>query len=72
MENVREFLKSLKGKNIEEVKQIADNNDIQYEHNAETEEEFENIEFLIVGYSNVFAIFKNGIMVDWEYSLEND
>ena len=62
-----EFLKVFKGKTVEEVEEIANNNNIQNEHLKETEFQVESIALLISGIEcTAYILFDEGVAFDWE------
>ena len=68
---MKEFLKAMMGKSVEEVMAIAEAKGFEFEYHAQTEDDFASMDFEFSGYDAYLVFDEEGIVDDWScYSLE--
>ena len=64
---MKDFLKAMIGKSVEEVMVVAKAEGFEFEYHAQDEDEFASIDFEVEGYEVYLVFDEEGIADEWGY-----
>ena len=64
---MKEFLKAMIGKSVEEVVAIVKAEGFEFEYHEQTEDEFASIDFEVSGYEVYLCFDEKGLADEWGY-----